>query len=100
MPWPSCRFRPKHGASEPQNRQRGGIRRLGRPPAATTVRVYNVGALIALLASPDAVVTATTIADHSSAKTTFSKVLLGVKGNLLVMLELIVGGVVETYWCY
>jgi len=53
-----------------------------------------------LLASPDAVVTATTIADHSSAKTTFSKVLLGVKGNLLVMRELIVGGVVETYWCY
>jgi prevent-host-death family protein len=67
---------------------------------ATTVRVYNVGALIALLASPDAVVTATTIADHSSAKTTFSKVLLGGKSNLLVMRELIVDGVVETYWCY
>jgi hypothetical protein len=67
---------------------------------ATMISGYNVGALIALLASPDAVVTATTIADHSSAKTTFSKVLLGVKGNLLVMRELIVGGVVETYWCY
>jgi|688.fasta_scaffold984962_2 hypothetical protein len=61
---------------------------------------YDVGALIALLASPDAMVTATAIADHRSAKTTFSKVLLGVKGNLLVIRELIEGGLVETYWCY
>ena len=61
---------------------------------------YNVGVLIALLASPDAVVAATTIADLRSAKTTFSKVLLELKGNLLVVRELSVGGVVETYWCY
>ncbi|MCX5952235.1 MAG: hypothetical protein NTZ40_01795 [Cyanobacteria bacterium] len=62
---------------------------------------YNVGVLIALLASPDAVVAATTtIADRRSATTTFSKVLLELKGNLLVMRELSVGGVVETYWCY
>jgi|LakMenE01Jun11ns_1017448.scaffolds.fasta_scaffold8961624_1 hypothetical protein len=61
---------------------------------------YNVGVLIALLASPDAVVAATAIADRRSATTTFSKVLLLFKGNLLVMLELIVGGVIETYWCY
>jgi hypothetical protein len=61
---------------------------------------YNVGVLIALLASPDAVVAATAIADRISAKTTFSKVLLELKGNLLVMRELSVGGVVETYWCY
>ena len=60
---------------------------------------YNVGVLIALLASPDAVVAATAIADRRSAKTTFSKVLLELKGNLLVMRELSVGGVVETYWC-
>ena len=61
---------------------------------------YNVGVLIALLASPDAVVAATAIADRRSATTTFSKVLLLIVGNLLVMRELIVGGVIETYWCY
>ena len=61
---------------------------------------YDVGALIALLASPDAMVTATAIADHRSAKTTFSKVLLVLKGNHLVMRELIVSVVIETYWCY
>ena len=61
---------------------------------------YNVGALIALLASPDTVVAATTIADHKSATTTASMVVLVLTGNLLVMRELNVGGVVETYWCY
>jgi hypothetical protein len=60
---------------------------------------YNVGVLIALLASPDAVVAATAIADRRSATTTFSKMLLFLTGNLLVMRELIVGGVIETYWC-
>ena len=43
---------------------------------------YNDGVLIALLASPDAVVAATAIADRRSATTTFSKVLLLFKGNL------------------
>ena len=43
---------------------------------------YNVCVLIALLASPDAVVAATAIADRRSATTTFSKVLLLFKGNL------------------
>jgi len=61
---------------------------------------YNVGALIALLASPDALVSATAVADHRSATTTVSMVVLVLTGNVLVMRELIVGGVVETYWCY
>jgi len=61
---------------------------------------YNVGVLIALLASPDAVVAATAIVDHRSATTTVSMVVLVLTGNVLVMRELIVGGVVETYWCY
>jgi hypothetical protein len=46
------------------------------------------------------VVAATAIADRRSATTTFSKVLLVLKGNLLVMRELIVSVVIETYWCY
>jgi|LakMenE01Jun11ns_1017448.scaffolds.fasta_scaffold9393296_1 hypothetical protein len=61
---------------------------------------YNVCVLIALLASPDAEVAATAIADRRSPTTTFSKVLLVLKGNHLVMRELIVSVVIETYWCY
>jgi hypothetical protein len=61
---------------------------------------YNFGDLIALLASPDAVVAATAIVDHRSATATVSMVVFVLTGNVLVMPELIVGGVVETYWCY
>lgn len=43
---------------------------------------YNVGALIALLASPDALVAATAIADHRSATTTVSMVVLVLTGNV------------------
>ena len=82
----------------------GAFRARGLTPSVllldTMSGSYNVGVLIALLASPDAVVAATAIADRRSATTTFSKVLLVLKGNLLVMRELIVGGVIETYWCY
>ena len=61
---------------------------------------YNVGVLIALLASPDAVVAATAIVDHRSATTTVSMVVFVLTGNVLIMPELIVGGLVETHWCY
>ena len=43
---------------------------------------YNVGALIALLASPDALVAATAIADHRSATATVSMVVLVLTGNV------------------